>query len=194
MKKFLALLVSVAMVFGLIAVPVAADGEVSFTVGTVSGVNPGESVSVPLTIGGADYEAHSILFKVHYDPEQLTVTSVNPGPAFMNRPWDSSPVINTDTPGVIRVGLICPNDGMTEHGVFLNMNFEVSATCTEDQELEFEMIDFFYFPSTATSKVDLPYIAENGLIDIVEPIIVAQFICFATPPTTKTSIASCILD
>ena len=116
MKKFLALLISAAMIFALVAIPAAADGEVQITVATVNDVEPGTDVEVPVTIEG-DYEAHILTLFVNYDPENLSIekkSDIKNGDLFPSgddaeeAEWAVIKDIDS-VPGQAKLGIICPH-------------------------------------------------------------------------------------
>ena len=79
MRKFLALLISAVMLFTCAAVPAYAEDKTIFVVSTVNDVKPGETVSVPVTLSGADYEANGLTLHVDFDAARLTLTDVTEG-------------------------------------------------------------------------------------------------------------------
>ncbi len=100
MKKFLALLISVALVMALFAIPAAAEGEVVFTASTVDDVEPGSDVTISVDLTGADYEAHTLYVILEYDNAMLTATSIDRGEVLTNAMLDlgAQVVLNCTTP------------------------------------------------------------------------------------------------
>ncbi len=168
MKRFLALILSAAMLLCLVAVPASAEGEVTFTATTVSDVNPGDTVSVDIVIGGADYEAHTMTMNVYYDPDCLTVMSLTNGPAMDELPSGAVPVFDyTTEPGNVALGYMCMTDGFTAHGTFVTISFLVDENCTEDQTIEVSVSGLFYSPLNGDST-SVPFATVNGAIELAE--------------------------
>ena len=167
MKKFLALLIAAAMLFCMAVVPAAADGIVTFTAGTVNDVNPGDTVTVPVSISATgDYEAHSLTMHVRYNASALTVKSVANGEVWSNLPDDALKVKDFATnPGDVAIGITCPSDGMTGTGVFFIITFEVAATCTEDQVITVDVDLFSNYP-LGGQPTDIPFAVVNGAINM----------------------------
>ena len=179
MKKFLALLISVAMVFGLVAFPVSAEGEVSITVATVDDVQPGATVTLPVTLEG-DYSAHIITVDVTYDPANLTIA----GPAklragdlfpedYADYGWATVKNVNNDT-GVAKFGLMIAGDpsypeeyqALSGSGTFITIEFQVNENCNTNQPVTLTVREFKYMPLGQTSGTPIPYIVTNGAVNI----------------------------
>ncbi len=172
MKKFLALLISVAMVVALVAIPAAAEGEVAFTVATVNDVTPGTDVMVPVTLEG-DYEAHIITIELHYDPENLSIekkADIQSGDLIPADAADLGWLIVKDisNPGVAKLGIIISEDPMTGNGTLCNVKFHVNENCTENQPIELVVKEFKYMPLGETIGTDIPYVGTNGAINLAE--------------------------
>ena len=80
-KRFISMLLSLAMILAMVAVPVYATGNATVTVGSYAGkANPGDSVELPVTItnnpGFTNYE-----WKFVYDTTRLTLDSIDKGVA-----------------------------------------------------------------------------------------------------------------
>ncbi|MBR6109023.1 MAG: hypothetical protein IKQ36_04745 [Clostridia bacterium] len=165
MKKFFALLVSLLMVLGLVAIPAFAEGEATFSAGTAT-AKPGDDVVIPVSIDG-DFQCHGLNMEVLYDAEKLTVTTLAPGALFNARPWDATPVLDKSIPGHVKVGVICPTEPFTGSGVICNITFHVADDCTEDVPLEVVVHEYYLLP-VGGAKVDLLDVAtcENGLVEI----------------------------
>lgn len=188
MKKFLALLISVAMVIGFAAVPVAAEGEVTFTVATVNDVNPGDTVAIPVTIGGADFEAHSIVTHLYFDTANLELVSITNGEVIANRPDDAMLIKDYQTnPGDIAIGFICPTEPATTHGVFYTANFRVKESCTTDQILDFNVDEFYNMPVGQTTPNPYPVIVTDGAINLVHQEVTPTPTTPPTPTPTPTT-------
>jgi len=168
MKKFFALLVAAAMLFCMAAIPAAADGVVTFTVGTVNNVNPGDTVTVPVSISApGGYEAHTLTMHVQYNAEYLTVKKINNGEIWNNLPDDAMKVKDFAThPGDISIGITCPTDPMTGSGVFFTVEFEVAASCTEDQVLTVTSIELYNYP-LGGQATPIETAGVNGAINLV---------------------------
>ena len=80
MKRFFAALLAALMVFSLVTIPAVAEGEVVFEVPTVN-AQPGDTVSIPVTLTGSNFECHAMNMNVQYDAEALTLNSATEGDA-----------------------------------------------------------------------------------------------------------------
>jgi hypothetical protein len=170
MKKFFALLISVAMIFGLIAVPVAADGEVIITVATVNDANPGDEVSIPITLSG-DYEAHGIRFDLNYDVDNLTPTAMTYGDLLaeaLDYGWMIVKDLTT-VPGKVKLTVICPDGCLSGDGTLCTVKFRVNENCTTNQALTLEIQEFYNMPIGQTIPTPLPYEVVQGAINLENP-------------------------
>ena len=181
MKKFLALLISAAMIFALVSIPAAADGEVLIKAGTVNDVEPGEKVTVPISLEG-DYTAHILTVDVHYDPANVTVgngLNIKAGEllpeGYADANWLVTKTVD-DTNGVAKFGLVIGADptlpeeyqALTGSGVLFTVDFTVNENCTEDQTISLEIREFKYMPLGETSGTPIPYTTEDGAINLVD--------------------------
>ena len=175
MKKFLALLISAAMIFALVAIPAAADGEVQITVATVNDVEPGTDVEVPVTIEG-DYEAHILTLFVNYDPENLSIekkSDIKNGDLFPSgddaeeAEWAVIKDIDS-VPGQAKLGIICPHGDypITGSGSICKIKFHVSENCTENQTLTLQVSEFKNMPEGSTTANPIPYVGTDGAINL----------------------------
>ena len=167
MKKFFALIIAVAMVLSLVAIPVSASEEsVVFTVGSVSDVNPGDEVVIPISVSG-HYEAHTVKIKLYFDPENVEYVGFEKNPEL--NPYftyeELSP--NADFLGIAILGLTNP---FSVEGVLYNVTLKVKESCTEDQPVTLEVGDFFYSP-IGQDHTTIPYtVNPDGMISLhVEP-------------------------
>ena len=175
MKKFLALLISAAMIFALVSIPAAADGEVQITVATINDVEPGTDVEVPVTIEG-DYEAHILTLYVNYDPENLSIekkSDIKNGDLFPSgddaeeAEWAVIKDIDS-VPGQAKLGIICPHGDypITGSGSICKIKFHVSENCTENQTLTLQVSEFKNMPEGSTTATPIPYVGTNGAINL----------------------------
>lgn len=165
MKKFLALLISVVMVLGLVAFPAAAEGEVIFTVETVEGVNPGDDVTVKVTLTGGDYEAHTLQATLEYDPNCLQATGSHKL-AVLNTVSDLDGLCQLNhtahaDQGQVELGVVCPEQGLTAHGELFSVDFHVKDNCNVNQAITLTIRSFMYSP-VGGSQTAIPYIVVNG--------------------------------
>ena len=92
-KRFISMLLSLAMILAMVAVPVYATGNATVTVGSYAGeANPGGSVELPVTItnnpGFTNYE-----WKFVYDTDRLTLKEIDKGVAsVVNINWEKQNV------------------------------------------------------------------------------------------------------
>ena len=169
MKKFFALLVSLLMVLGIVAVPALAEGSATMTVDTVDGT-PGEQVVVKVSVTG-DFAIHGMEVYVNYDAANLSVASVKKGAALKDGPEDILSVLDKNTAGQVKIGVICPTDAYEEEGDLAEITFVVNEACTETQVLALDVADFYSLP-VGGEKEEIPCEAVNGAINItpvVEP-------------------------
>ena len=186
MKKFLALLISVALVLALVAVPAAAEGEVTFTVATVNDVHPGDTVEVPLTVTNTTgVGAHTLVAHVLFDANYLTINTVTNGPLLSGL----VPIIDwTTLEGDVAIGFMAPTgDGMTEDGLLLTMEFTVNDNCSLDQVLTMRVDECFNYPLNGSATA-LDTVGVDGAInmaDDVVPVTPAPTEEPTTPPTQE---------
>ncbi|MBQ1817631.1 MAG: DUF2436 domain-containing protein [Clostridia bacterium] len=186
MKKFLALLISVALVLALVAIPAAAEGEVTFTVATVNDVHPGDTVEVPLTVTNTTgVGAHTLVAHVLFDANYLTINTVTNGPLL----GGLVPIIDwTTLEGDVAIGFMAPTgDGMTEDGLLLTMEFTVNDNCSLDQVLTMRVDECFNYPLNGSATA-LDTVGVDGAInmaDDVVPVTPAPTQEPTTPPTQE---------
>ncbi len=146
------------------------DGDLIFTVDTVSNVLPGDIIDVSVRIGGADYKAHCMRTKLHFDPLNVEVLSVTPGEVLYNRPWDAVPTLNyTSEPGIITCGVVCPTDPLTGQGVLFTASLHIKNNCTVNQVLTLEVLECWNWPNGSTGT-EIPYGVVNGLIILYDDV------------------------
>ena len=122
MKRFFAALLAALMVFSLVTIPAVAEGEVVFEVPTVN-AQPGDTVSIPVTLTGSNFECHAMNMNVQYDAEALTLNSATEGDAISGA---TMKVLDTESElGKVKLGLLYAYDGMTAGGTLFTMNFTV---------------------------------------------------------------------
>ena len=113
MKRFFAALLAALMVFSLVTIPAVAEGEVVFEVPTVN-AQPGDTVSIPVTLTGSNFECHAMNMNVQYDAEALTLNSATEGDAISGA---TMKVLDTESElGKVKLGLLYAYDGMTAGG------------------------------------------------------------------------------
>ncbi len=167
MKKFFALIIAVAMVLSLVAIPASASEEsVVFTVGSVSDVNPGDEVVIPISVSG-HYEAHTVKIKLFFDPENVEYVGLEKNtelnPYFTYEELSA----NADFLGIAILGL---TDPFSVEGVLYNVTLKVKESCTEDQPVTLEVGDFFYSP-IGQGHTSIPFsVNPDGMISLhVDP-------------------------
>ena len=127
MKRFFAALLAALMVFSLVTIPAVAEGEVVFEVPTVN-AQPGDTVSIPVTLTGSNFECHAMNMNVQYDAEALTLNSATEGDAISGA---TMKVLDTESElGKVKLGLLYAYDGMTAGGTLFTMNFTVNENAT----------------------------------------------------------------
>ena len=167
MKKFIALLIAAAMVCCLVAVPASAEAMVTFTAGTVNDVEPGQTVSIPVSITSTEaYEAHVLRLHVLYNPEYVTVTGMTPGEVWNAMPMDATKIADyTTLSGDVALGFLCVTTGVTATGTFVNINFKVKDNCTENQPISLSVEEFTYSPLSG-GITNIPFTLVPGAINL----------------------------
>ncbi|MBQ7060339.1 MAG: choice-of-anchor J domain-containing protein, partial [Clostridia bacterium] len=163
MKKFFAALLAALMALSLVSIPVAAEGEVVFAAATVTDVEPGDSVSIPVTITGENFECHSMNMYVEFDTEVLTLDSAVEGSVISGATMKT--LDTTSEPGKVKLGLLYATTGLSQSGELFTMNFTVSADAAEDIELPVTVITFANAP-VGGDPTPIPYVTESGLIQL----------------------------
>ncbi|MBO4306066.1 MAG: hypothetical protein J5890_02640 [Clostridia bacterium] len=167
MKKFFALIIAVAMVLSLVAIPASASEEsVVFTVGSVSDVNPGDEVVIPISVSG-HYEAHTVKIKLFFDPENVEYVGLEKNPELNSYFTYEELSANADFLGIAILGL---TDPFSVEGVLYNVTLKVKESCTEDQPVTLEVGDFFYSP-IGQGHTSIPFsVNPDGMISLhVDP-------------------------
>lgn len=143
-----------------------ASDPVTISAGTVEHAIPGETVSVPIIIGGGDYSAHSLVMRVYYDPAYLTVKTVTPGALWSALPVSALKMYNyTANPGCMAIGIASPSEEFSGHGTLMTVNFTVSAGCTLDLPITVMINEMNYEPIDGDfAAVDV--IAVNGAVHL----------------------------
>ncbi|MBR6006494.1 MAG: hypothetical protein IK064_02585, partial [Clostridia bacterium] len=168
MKKFFAALLAALMVLSLVHIPAAtsrvkAEGEAVFAAATVSDVNPGDTVDVPVTLtAGNAFEAHTLNMYVQYDPAKLTLNSATIGAAASGA---TLPLLDTTEEGKVKLGLLYVSAGMTAGGELFTMNFTVANDVTENIELPVVVEEFNNVP-VGGEATPIPFTTVNGLIQL----------------------------
>ena len=177
MKRFFAALLAALMVFSLVTIPAVAEGEVVFEVPTVN-AQPGDTVSIPVTLTGSNFECHAMNMNVQYDAEALTLNSATEGDAISGA---TMKVLDTESElGKVKLGLLYAYDGMTAGGTLFTMNFTVNENATGNAALTINVVTFANMPAGSTTATPIAYIANNGAVVVGQP---------ATPvPETDTPV------
>ena len=166
MKKFFAALLSVMMVLSLVSIPVQAEGEVVFTCATVTDVTPGDTVSVPVTLEGSNFTAHTLNMYVEYDTELLTLNSATEGSAISGATMKL--LDTTSEPGKVKLGLLYATTGLTAGGELFTMNFTVSENATENIPLTVVVTEFNEVP-VGGNETPVPFTTVDGAIELNVP-------------------------
>ncbi len=171
MKKFLALLMTVAMVLSLVAVPTLADipeDEVCFFIDDYT-ANAGDTITVPVLIYNYEGNAHGLAMHVTYDPSVLEVTNVTRGDWLTNALLEVGATVIIDyttlaEEGKIAIGMMCPTDpapAAESPETIVTISFTVKADAvpgTYDFGYWFpETAAFFNMPVGATTGTDIPH-------------------------------------
>ncbi|MBQ4429301.1 MAG: hypothetical protein II871_05960 [Clostridia bacterium] len=161
MKRFLAALLAVMMTFGLVTIPVTAEGEVVFTVPTIEAA-PGDTVDVPVMINCGSNEMHVLNAYLQFDPEALTVNSITPGSGMNANGGFVLPDFASE-PGKAKIGAMYPTTGYTGSGVLMTVNFTVNENATGTIDLAMVVLEIRNYP-VGGSPADLPFATQNGAI------------------------------
>ena len=166
MKRFFAALLAALMVFSLVTIPAVAEGEVVFEVPTVN-AQPGDTVSIPVTLTGSNFECHAMNMNVQYDAEALTLNSATEGDAISGA---TMKVLDTESElGKVKLGLLYAYDGMTASGTLFTMNFTVNENATGNAALTINVVTFANMPAGSTTATPIAYIANNGAVVVGQP-------------------------
>ena len=167
MKRFFAALLAALMVFSLVTIPAVAEGEVVFEVPTVN-AQPGDTVSIPVTLTGSNFECHAMNMNVQYDTEALTLNSAAEGDAISGA---TMKVLDTESElGKVKLGLLYAYDGMTAGGTLFTMNFTVNENATGNAALTINVVTFANMPAGSTTATPIAYIANNGAVVVGQQI------------------------
>ena len=170
--KRIAALLAAAALLALTAVPALAAGEkdpVVITVGTVEGVHPGDTVTVPITLTGEGYEVHSVNLDLFYDVSALTVESVAGG-ELTTSGASCFPYFDYETdPGRVAMVVLALSGSISGSGELLLVTFKVSENCTADQPLTISVREFEYMPIGAASATPVAHTEVSGAILLAGP-------------------------
>lgn len=106
----------IAVLACIAAIPIVSAAAMSVGIGSMTGAQ-GSSLDVPLIVGNAK-DLGSMDIVIYYDPAVLSVVSVEKGS--LNQGMISA---NTDTPGIISMGLLDPA-GMNGDGAVAVIRFK----------------------------------------------------------------------
>ena len=171
MKKFLSLMLAAMMLICCLpaasasakdALPVKDEPNV-FTIGSVTGAQPGTDVSIPIDITGPAYEATAFRLEVNYDPSLALATSYTYGPVTSGKPSGSMVICNIATPGFISFSIICPTGYLTGLGNLININFRTADDFDGVVNLDMTVKEFYYYP-VGGQKHNLPHVDIDGYI------------------------------
>ncbi len=169
MRKFLALLISAVMLFTCAAIPAYAEDKTVFVVSTVNDVKPGETVSVPVTLSGADYEANGLTLHVDFDAARLTLTDVTEGGVIEACPESAaitaSHVDEANANGSYVLSIVSPDSAFTGLGTLFTLEFIVNENCDVNQALIIS-IDEFYANSDSGRIIDINASKVDGAVNI----------------------------
>ena len=180
MKKFLALLMTVAMVLSLVAVPTLADipeDEVCFFIDDYT-ANAGDTITVPVLIYNYEGNAHGLAMHVTYDPSVLEVTNVTRGDWLTNALLEVGATVIIDyttlaAEGKVAIGMMCPTDpapAAESPETIVTISFTVKADAqpgTYDFGYWFpETAAFFNMPVGATTGTDIPHTDIAGQLTV----------------------------
>ena len=192
MKKFLALLMTVAMVLSLVAVPTLADipeDEVCFFIDDYT-VNAGDTITVPVLIYNYEGNAHGLAMHVVYDPSVLEVTNVTRGDWLTNALLDVGATVIIDyttlaAEGKVAIGMMCPTDpapAAESPETIVTISFTVKADAQPGT------YDFgYWFPATA-AFFNMPVGATTGT-DIPQTDIAGQLTVEGEVPPTEPPVS-----
>ena len=208
MKKFLAMVVAIAMVLSL-AVPAfamtqtlphgdegkpgvtPADAAV-FSAEAPANVQAGETFDAVVSVSGT-YEAHGLNLQFNYDPEVFTVASVTNGPvmAQISSMGGFGLLDHTSVPGSIRYGVMMPTTGFTEQGTIFTVTFNVKEDAADgNYDLEVAVLEFFNMP-VGGSNTPIAFTASGATVTVGNPVEETPTPVPATPtpvPATPTPV------
>ena len=169
MKRFLAMLVAVLMALSLVTIPVTAEKdpepEAVFTAGSAT-AEPGESFDLSIDVSG-EYEAHTLNMQVNYDQDALTIDSIDWGTVLNSVQGAMVIVDSTTIPGSVRIGMICPSDGVTEQGQIVNIHFTVADDAEAGEyPVELVIVNFDYLPAGETIADPYETAVQNGVVTV----------------------------
>ena len=169
MKRFLAMLVAVLMALSLVTIPVTAEKdpepEAVFTAGSAT-AEPGESFDLSIDVSG-EYEAHTLNMQVNYDQDALTIDSIDWGTVLNSVQGAMVIVDSTTIPGSVRIGMICPSDGVTEQGQIVNIHFTVADDAEAGEyPVELVIVNFDHLPAGETIADPYETAVQNGVVTV----------------------------
>ncbi len=130
-------------------------------------VAPGETFTVELSITGT-YAAHSITWRLLYDPELFECVSYEEGAVLDAARDNGGSVLSQINESNVGVVIIMPTDALTATGTILTATFTVKEGATGTYEFMPEVDTFLNYP-TGGSGTEIEYELEGGTVTIGEP-------------------------
>ena len=163
MKKLLAAIVAVAMIFALTAVPAfaATRDVVTFSADSVTAA-PGDTVQIVVRIDG-EYECH---VKVETDTNVLTVESHENGEILNNVPGGSFALVDVTPEGFVSVGVMCAMNPFSGSGTLVIINYNVADDAQPGTyDVHLNVTKFINMP-LGEDQTDIEFTTVDGSVTV----------------------------
>jgi hypothetical protein len=134
MKKLLAMLLSLVMVFSLVTVAAADDADFTLVIEGGEVYENEDLLSVEVALNGTVQETLlTLTFGLTYDPELITFVSIDKDDAF------NSFAVNDTVPGELRISLTSEGVQIGENAPVITMQFQIAEGLEVGTEIAFEL-------------------------------------------------------
>lgn len=161
MKRILSFCMALFMVISLVTIPAIAEGKVAFAAETVE-AKPGQTVDVPVTVNGSNFELHTLDLTAEYDADALTLNGVTKGKTLADASLEA---LDDTTPGEVNLKLLCAESGLTAKGTLFTLHFTVNEGVTASQTIKITVNEAAKLTSSGEA-VAVANNVYNGKIDI----------------------------
>ena len=166
MKKLLAAIVAVAMIFALTAVPAfaATRDVVTFSADSVTAA-PGDTVQIVVRIDG-EYECHGLTVKVETDTNVLTVESYENGEILNSVPSGSMALVDVTPEGFVSVGVMCAMAPFSGSGTLVIINYNVADDAQPGTyDVHLNVTKFINMP-LGEDQTDIEFTTVDGSVTV----------------------------
>lgn len=164
MKKFIAITLCICMM--LMTLGTVAEQEHPTSLSLVSTeVLAGCETTIQL-IADFPTEIHGLVLSIEYDPQVFRCISMDFGDMFLSD--DAMIIKDISQPGICRLGIICPSDGLSGTGILMTMRMSAAFNQIGVHLIRISVIDCFHAP-LGEGRTDISPLLANAEIHIINP-------------------------